>query len=113
MLKENIMTKAEEWTIFAFKVKDHIKNYCVVQYGENPDKMIEGFSIIDIKKQLERYAKRIGVNIRGVEEAKRDALKIAHYACILLAKIEKDSDRDYYMSAEEAKKYGIIDKIVK
>ncbi|PKM91037.1 ATP-dependent Clp endopeptidase, proteolytic subunit ClpP [Candidatus Falkowbacteria bacterium HGW-Falkowbacteria-1] len=26
--------------------------------------------------------------------------------------IEKDSDRDYFMSAEEAKKYGIIDKIV-
>ena len=30
-----------------------------------------------------------------------------------LDRIEKDSDRDYYMSAEEAKKYGIVDKIVK
>ena len=30
-----------------------------------------------------------------------------------LEKIEKDSDRDYYMSAEEAKKYGVVDKIVK
>lgn len=30
-----------------------------------------------------------------------------------LAKIEKDSDRDFYMNAEEAKKYGIVDKIVK
>ena len=29
------------------------------------------------------------------------------------AKVEKDSDRDYYMSAEEARKYGIVDKIVK
>ena len=28
-----------------------------------------------------------------------------------LAKIEKDVDRDYYMSAEEALKYGLIDKI--
>lgn len=28
------------------------------------------------------------------------------------AKIEKDSDRDYFMTAEEAKKYGIIDKII-
>ena len=27
-------------------------------------------------------------------------------------KVEKDADRDYYMSAEEAKAYGIIDKIV-
>lgn len=29
-----------------------------------------------------------------------------------LKKIEKDTDRDFYMSAEEAKKYGIIDKII-
>lgn len=29
-----------------------------------------------------------------------------------LAQIEKDSDRDYFMSAEEAKKYGIVDKII-
>ncbi len=30
-----------------------------------------------------------------------------------LDKIEKDSDRDFYMTAEEAKKYGIVDKILK
>ncbi|MEH7225435.1 ATP-dependent Clp endopeptidase proteolytic subunit ClpP [Bacillus sp. JJ1566] len=28
-------------------------------------------------------------------------------------KVAKDSDRDYYMSAEEAKEYGIIDEIIK
>jgi len=28
------------------------------------------------------------------------------------AQIEKDSDRDYYMSAEEAKDYGIVDDVV-
>lgn len=27
--------------------------------------------------------------------------------------IEKDSDRDYFMSSEEALKYGIIDKVIK
>lgn len=27
--------------------------------------------------------------------------------------IERDSDRDYYMSADEALKYGIIDKVIK
>ncbi len=26
--------------------------------------------------------------------------------------IEKDTDRDFYMSAEEAKKYGLVDKII-
>jgi ATP-dependent Clp protease, protease subunit len=29
-----------------------------------------------------------------------------------VTKIEKDIDRDYFMNAEEAKKYGIIDKIL-
>lgn len=28
------------------------------------------------------------------------------------AQIEKDSDRDNYMSAEEAKKYGLVDKVL-
>lgn len=30
-----------------------------------------------------------------------------------LNRVEKDTDRDYFMSAEEAKKYGIVDKIIK
>jgi ATP-dependent Clp protease protease subunit len=30
-----------------------------------------------------------------------------------LEKIEKDVDRDFYMSADEAKKYGIVDEIMK
>jgi ATP-dependent Clp protease protease subunit len=29
-----------------------------------------------------------------------------------LAKIEKDVDRDYWMSADEAKKYGLIDRVI-
>lgn len=30
-----------------------------------------------------------------------------------LATIERDTDRDFYMSAEEAKKYGVIDEIIR
>ncbi len=29
-----------------------------------------------------------------------------------LAKISKDTDRDYFMTAEEAKAYGIVDKVI-
>lgn len=29
-----------------------------------------------------------------------------------LKKVEKDTDRDYYMSSEEAKEYGLIDRII-
>ncbi len=30
-----------------------------------------------------------------------------------LKKIEKDTDRDFYLSAEDAKKYGIVDEVIK
>ncbi|PIP25007.1 MAG: ATP-dependent Clp endopeptidase, proteolytic subunit ClpP [Candidatus Nealsonbacteria bacterium CG23_combo_of_CG06-09_8_20_14_all_36_12] len=30
-----------------------------------------------------------------------------------LEKVEKDTDRDFYLSAEEAKDYGIIDEVIK
>lgn len=30
-----------------------------------------------------------------------------------VSKIEEDSDRDYFMSAEEAKKYGLVDEVLK
>lgn len=30
-----------------------------------------------------------------------------------LAKIEKDTDRDYYLTAQEAKDYGLIDEVIK
>ena len=29
-----------------------------------------------------------------------------------ISKIEKDADRDYWMTAEEAKKYGLVDKVI-
>ncbi len=38
---------------------------------------------------------------------------IAKHTGQTLQKIEKDTDRDYFMSAEEAKSYGVVDKIIK
>lgn len=38
---------------------------------------------------------------------------LARHTSQPLAKIEKDTDRDFFMNAEEAKKYGIIDEILK
>jgi ATP-dependent Clp protease, protease subunit len=56
-----------------------------------------------------------------IEISARHIIEIKHRINELLAmhtgqplkKVEKDADRDYYMSAEEAKKYGIVDEIVK
>ncbi|PIV31930.1 ATP-dependent Clp endopeptidase, proteolytic subunit ClpP [Candidatus Wolfebacteria bacterium CG02_land_8_20_14_3_00_37_12] len=56
-----------------------------------------------------------------VEIAARQILKIKDKLNQILAKhtgqpmskIEKDTDRDFYLSASEAKEYGIIDEIIK
>lgn len=55
-----------------------------------------------------------------VEIQTKEMLRIKHQTNNILAKhtgqslsrIEKDTDRDFFMSAEEAKKYGLIDKII-
>ncbi len=61
--------------------------------GQATDIDIHAKHILNIKKKLnEILAKHTGQKI---------------------AKVEKDADRDYFMSAEEAKKYGIVDKIIK
>jgi len=38
---------------------------------------------------------------------------IANHSGQTLKKVEKDSDRDYWMKADEAKEYGMIDEILK
>src|SRR3989344_227941 len=56
----------------------------------------------------------------GVEIQAREMLRIKNQINHILAKhtgqpvakIERDTDRDYFMIAEEAKKYGIVDKII-
>jgi ATP-dependent Clp protease protease subunit len=37
---------------------------------------------------------------------------LADYTGKPVAQIEKDVDRDYFMSADEAKKYGVVDKVI-
>lgn len=57
---------------------------------------------------------------KDVEIQAREMMRIKNQINAILAKhtnqpiskIEKDTDRDYFMTAEEAKKYGIIDKII-
>jgi ATP-dependent Clp protease protease subunit len=57
---------------------------------------------------------------KDVEIQAREMMRIKNQINNILAKhtgqpvgkIEKDTDRDYFMTAEEAKKYGILDKII-
>lgn len=55
-----------------------------------------------------------------VEIQAKEMLRIKNQVNLILSrhtgqtvkKIEADSDRDYFMTAEEAKKYGLVDKII-
>ena len=61
--------------------------------GQATDIEIHAKEILRMKKELNKIlAENTGQSIR---------------------KIEKDTERDFFMSAEEALKYGLIDKVLK
>ena len=60
--------------------------------GQATDIKIQADEIIRLKSKLNKIL------------AKQTSQKIT--------KVEKDSDRNYFMSADEAKKYGIIDTVL-
>lgn len=58
-------------------------------------------------------ASDIEISAKHILKIKQNLNKIiAKHTGQKIDKIEKDSDRDYYMSAEEAKNYGLVDKII-
>jgi ATP-dependent Clp protease, protease subunit len=47
-----------------------------------------------------------------IKTKKRLTEMMSKYTGQPISKVEKDIDRDYFMSADEAKKYGVVDKIL-
>lgn len=63
---------------------------------------------------VEGQATEIEITARHVLKIKERLNKIlAECTGQSISRIEKDSDRDFYMDAEEAQKYGIIDAVLK
>jgi ATP-dependent Clp protease protease subunit len=56
--------------------------------------------------EIEIHAKEI------IKTKKRLSEILAKHTGQKLSKIEKDTDRDYYMSAQEAKEYGLVDEVM-
>ncbi len=56
----------------------------------------------------------IDIHAKHILKIKRKLNEIlARHSGQTTEKVEKDAERDYFMSAEEAKKYGLVDKIIK
>lgn len=54
------------------------------------------------------------ISLKQIIEVKKDLYEIlAKHSGKTYKQIEKDSDRDYWMRAEEAKKYGLVDEVLK
>lgn len=63
---------------------------------------------------IEGQATEIEISARHILRLKERLNEIlAKHTGKQVAQVEKDTDRDYYMNVEEAKKYGIIDEIIK
>ena len=72
--------RGRDWMRFSSKVLDHIENYTVPQYGDKGSDRATHYTQEIIADHIGRYKDRIGSNARGTIEAKRDMIKIAHYA---------------------------------
>ncbi|MEM9153316.1 MAG: ATP-dependent Clp protease proteolytic subunit, partial [Cyanobacteria bacterium P01_F01_bin.3] len=60
-----------------------------------------------------RQATDIQIEATHIIKVKRNLNELmAQHAGKSLEEIEKDTDRDYFMSAEEAKEYGLIDRVI-
>ncbi|MEK7149347.1 MAG: ATP-dependent Clp protease proteolytic subunit [Patescibacteria group bacterium] len=70
--------------------------------------------IHQIMSGVEGQATEILIAARHIEKLKGRLDEIlAKHTGQSAEKISKDTDRDYWMTAEEAKKYGIVDEIIK
>ena len=62
----------------------------------------------------EGQATDVAITARQIVKSKDKLNRIlSKHTGQLLEKVEEDTDRDFYMSAEEAKSYGVVDKMIK
>jgi len=62
---------------------------------------------------VEGVASDIEITVREIVKLKRELYEIiALHTGNTVEKVEKDSDRDYWMTSQEAKDYGMIDEIL-
>ena len=62
---------------------------------------------------VEGQASDIEITARQILRTKKELYEIlSAHSGVKLSKIEKDADRDYWMTAPEAKEYGLIDEVL-
>lgn len=70
--------KIQSWLTFAVRVRNHIRDYVIAQYGEEGEDPAAEYTAEDCIKQAQRYLSRYGKQARRGEES-LDILKAAHW----------------------------------
>lgn len=108
-------------------VKPDVSTICVGMAASMGAVLLSGgakgkrFSLPNSEILIHQVMGEAGGQATDIEITARQILRIKEKLNKLLAantgqsftKIEKDSDRDFHMTPEEAKKYGLIDEIIK
>ena len=62
---------------------------------------------------MQGQSRDMEITLKQMQELRKDLYTIlADHSGKTYNQIEKDSDRDYWMRAEEAKEYGLIDEVL-
>ncbi len=107
-------------------VKNDVATYCVglaasggamvLSAGKKGKRFILPNAEVMIHQPLggaEGQATDIAISAKHILKTRENLAKMLAKNCDqTVSQIEKDIERDFYMSAEEAKKYGIVDKIL-
>ena len=85
-----MITKNEEWIEFSIEVSKHVRDHCLAQYGDYPDKMLEGWDTNEFKAEIEKYVERLRYERRAPEEILKDILKLVHVAGMLYRRLKDE-----------------------
>lgn len=103
-----------------------VATYCVGLAASGGAVLLAGgakgkrFALAHAKMMIHQPYGQVGGQVSDIEIQAEDILKTHHLLNQILARhtnqpierIEKDTDRDYYMNAAEAKEYGLVDDIL-
>ena len=73
------------FTQFCDKVRCHIVNYVIKQYGDSPNDPVQEWSIETCEAQAQKYLNRRGKNVRE-DQDETDLFKAAHFIQIAWTK---------------------------
>ena len=103
-----------------------VATYCVGLAASGGAVLLAGgtkgkrFALPHAKVMIHQPYGQVGGQVSDIEIQAREILKtreelnriLAHHTSQPIERIAKDTDRDFYMTAEEAKQYGLVDDIL-